>query len=156
MSSLSQVSEAMKRVLEQRTKEMERAIGFVQRSHAVLDGPTFTQMVVFGWMAQPEASYAQLRHVAASLGAHVSTQAVEQRFGPASVALLRAVLQEAVGEVLSSEARVPELLSRFNGVYVQDGTIISLPAQLKHEWPGWGGNTPEAGQRSMRIQVRLD
>jgi len=42
-----------------------------------------------------------------------------------SAALLREVLQEAVGEVLSSEASESELLSRFTGVYVQDGTHYS-------------------------------
>jgi Transposase DDE domain len=107
-------------------------------------------------MDTPEASYPQLRHVAASLGVPVSTQAVEQRFGIESAALLRELLQEAVGEVLSSEASAPELLSRFNGVYVQDGTSISLPPELGDQWRGCGGSTPEAGQSSMRVQVRLD
>jgi hypothetical protein len=156
MSSISQVSDALKRVLTTRAKELERETEFVQRSTAQLDGPTFSQTTVFGWMDTPEASYPQLRHVAASLGVPVSTQAVEQRFGGESAALLRQLLQEAVGEALCSEASAPELLSRFNGVYVQDGTIISLPAELRDEWRGCGGSTPEAGQSSMRVQVRLD
>ena len=156
MSSISQVAEAMQRVLKGSAKELERKTGFVQRSTAQLDGPTFVQTTVFGWMDQPEASYSQLRHVAASLGVQVSSQAMEQRFGPQSAALLRELLQEAVGEVLCSQANVPEVLSRFNGVYVQDGTIISLPPELRQEWAGCGGRTPEAGQSSVRVQVRLD
>src|SRR6266849_2893117 len=156
MSSIAQVSDALKRVLTARAKELERETGFVQRSTAQLDGPTFSQTTVFGWMDNAEASYPQLRHVAASLGVPVSSQAVEQRFGVESASLLREVLQEAVGEVLSSEASAPALLSRFNGVYVQDGTIISLPPELRDEWRGCGGSTPEAGQSSMRVQVRLD
>jgi hypothetical protein len=156
MSSISQVADALKGVLTRRAKELERETEFVQRSTAQLDGPTFVQTTVFGWMDTPEASYPQLRHVAASLGVPVSSQAVEQRFGAESAALLREVLQEAVGEVLSSEARAPELLSRFKGVYVQDGTIISLPPELRDEWRGCGGSTPEAGQSSLRVQVRLD
>ena len=156
MSSISQVSEALRRVLITRAKELERATGFVERSTAQLDGPTFVQTTVFGWMDNPEASYAQLRHVAASLGVSVSSQAVEQRFGAESAALLQEVLQEAVGEVLSSEASAPELLRRFNGVYVQDGTSITLPAELRDEWRGCGGSTPDVGQSSMRVQVRLD
>jgi hypothetical protein len=156
MSSISQVSAAMQQVLTTRAKEVERQTGFVERSTAQLDGPTFVQTTVFGWMATPGASYAQLRHVAVSLGVSVSTQAVEQRFGEESATLLREVLQEAVGEVLSSEASAPELLSRFNGVYVQDGTIISLPEELRDAWRGCGGSTLEAGQSSLRVQVRLD
>ena len=156
MSSIAQVSDALKRVLTERAKELERETGFVERSTAHLDGPTFSQTTVFGWMDTPEASYPQLRHVAASLGVPVSSQAVEQRFGAESASLLRELLQEAVGEVLWSEASAPELLSRFNGVYVQDGTIISLPPELHDEWRGCGGSTPEAGLSSMRVQVRLD
>jgi DDE family transposase len=156
MSSISQVSGAMQRVLRRRAKELERETGFVERSTAQLDGPTFAQTTVFGWLDTPEASYPQLRHVAASLGVSVSSQAIEQRFGAESAALLRGLLQEAVGEVLSSEASAPELLSRFNGVYVQDGTVISLPPTLRDKWRGCGGSTPEAGQSSMRVQVRLD
>lgn len=156
MSSIPQVAEAMQSVLTMRAKALERETGFVQRSTAQLDGPAFAQTTVFGWMDSPEASYGQLRHVAASLGVQVSNQAVEQRFGVESAALLRQLLQEAVGEVLCSEARAPELLRRFNGVYVQDGTIISLPPELREQWRGWGGSTPQAGQSSMRVQVRLD
>lgn len=156
MSSIPQVSEAMQRILQETPKELERVTGFVQRSHARLDGPTFVQAIVFTWMQNAEASYAQLRHTAASRGVRVSTQAIAQRFGAGSVALLRAVLQAAVGEVLSSQGPAPELLSRFNGVYVQDGTIISLPAELSSEWRGCGGTSKEAGQSSLRVQVRLD
>jgi hypothetical protein len=156
MSSIAQGADALKRVLTTHAKERERETGFVERSTAQLDGPTFSQTIVFGWMDTPEASYAQLRHVAASLGVSVSTQAVEQRFGTESAALLRELLQEAVGAVLASEASAPELLRRFNGVYVQDGTIISLPPELGDQWRGCGGSTPEAGQSSMRVQVRLD
>ena len=91
MSSIPQVGEAMKRVLTTRAKELERESGLVQRSTAQLDGPIFAQMTVFGWMDNPEASYAQLRHVAASLDVSVSTQAVEQRFGAQSAAFLNQI-----------------------------------------------------------------
>ncbi len=156
MSSISQVSEAMRGVLTTRAQEVERETGFVQRSSAQLDGPSFAQTTVFGWMGNPQASYTQLRHVAGSLGVHVSTQALEQRFSPQSAALLQALLEAAVGEVLGSEGGAAELLSRFNGVYIQDGTIISLPPELQEQWRGCGGNTPEAGQSSVRVQVRLE
>jgi len=146
----------MQRVLTTRAKALERETGFVQRSSAQLDGPTFAQTTVFTWMREAQASYSQLQQTAAMLGVQVSNQAVEQRFGVESATLLLSLLHEAVGEVLCSDGRVPALLSRFNGVYVQDGTIISLPPALKSQWRGCGGSTPEAGQSSLRVQVRLD
>ncbi len=128
MSSIAQVSETMQTILTRRAKALERETGFVERSSAHLDGAIFSQTTVLTWMHTPEASYSQLRHTAASLGVHVSNQAIEQRFGPASVRLLRALLEETVGQVISSEASAPEVLARFNGVYLQDGTVISLPS----------------------------
>ena len=50
MSSIAQVSDALKRVLTERAKELERETGFVERSTAQLDGPTFVSTTVFGWM----------------------------------------------------------------------------------------------------------
>jgi DDE family transposase len=150
MSSIAQVSETMQTILTSRAKAMERETGFVERSTAQLDGPIFSQTTVLTWMQRPEASYSQLRHTAASLGVHVSNQAIEQRFGPASVRLLRALLEETIGQVISSEASAPEVLARFNGVYLQDGTVISLPASLAQQWPG---GSQEA---ALRVQGRLE
>jgi len=150
MSSIAQVSETMQTILSSRAKALERESGFVERSTAQLDGAIFSQTTVLRWMQTPEASYSQLRHTAASLGVHVSNQAIEQRFGQASVRLLRALLEEAVGQVISSEASAPEVLGRFNGVYLQDGTVISLPASLAQQWPG--GNQEAA----LRVQGRLE
>src|SRR5947209_18768263 len=107
MSSIAQVSETMQTILTSRAKALERETGFVERSTAHLDGPIFSQTTVLTWMQQPDASYSQLRHTAASLGVHVSNQAIEQRFGHASVRLVHALLQEPIGQVFSSEARAP-------------------------------------------------
>ena len=128
MSSISQVSETMQTILTSRATALERASGFVERSTAQLDGAIFSQTTVLTWMQNPDASSSQLRHTAASLGVHVSNQALEQRFGQASVRLLHALLQETIGQVIKSEASAPEVLARFNGVYLQDGTVISFPS----------------------------
>jgi hypothetical protein len=153
MSSITQVSETMQTILNTRAKQLERQMGFVERSTAQLDGPVFAQTTVLTWMHTPDASYTQLRHTAASLGVHVSNQALEQRFSEASARLLRALLDEAVAEVISSEASAPEVLARFNGVYLQDGTVISLPASLAQVWPGRGSVGQEA---ALRVQAQLE
>src|SRR5438132_9473920 len=150
------VSQAMLSILQQRAKDLEREVGFVQRSTAQLDGPTFATMAVLSWMADAEVSYSQLQQRAATLGVVVSPQAIEQRFGDGSVRLLRQLLEEAAGRVLVSEPSQQEVLARFKGVYLQDGTIISLPESMKQDWPGCGGSTPEAGVSSLRVQARLD
>src|SRR5260370_33462052 len=128
MSSVPQVASATQRALRTRAKELERASGLVERSSAQVDGPIFAQTTVLCWMNEPQASYSQLQQVASSLGVQVSNQAIEQRFGKPSAALMQHLLEEDVGQVISSEASDQEGLGRFNGVYMQDGTIIRLQA----------------------------
>lgn len=156
MSNVSQVSEAMQWVLNEYPRQIERKTGFVQRSTAKLDGATFVQGLVLGWMAMPEASYSQLRSCLATQGANVRNQAVEQRFGNASVQLLKEVLNEGVKQVISHEGVVPELFARFNGVYYQDGSIVALLASMKKQYPGCGGKSPEAAVSSLRLEVRWE
>lgn len=155
MSSVPQVSEAIQQVLSERATALERSTGFVQRESAQLRGAPFVQSLVFGFLANPQASYSQLRHVAASLGVEVSRQALEQRMGEGSVALLRAVLEEGVGHLMQGEGSVPFLLARFRGIFLQDGTQISLPASLAGQWPGNQSPQGEA-KGSLRVQIRLE
>jgi len=154
MSSLSQVSEAMKQILTERASALERSTGFVQRSSAYLRGELFPQGVVFGWLANPQASYSQLRHVIGSLGVQVSRQAVEQRFDQHSVTLMRQLFEEATGQVIQSESTVPDLLARFTAVVLQDGTRIGFPEKMAEQWPGSGGG--DAREGCLRVQVRLN
>jgi len=146
----------MRWVLEEYPHQIERETKFVQRSSAKLDGAHFVQCLVFAWMADPDAGYTKLRHAAATLGVSVSNQAVEQRFSPASALLLKRVVQQAGLQLICSEGRVPELFSRFAGVYIQDGSVISLPEELAQQYPGCGGSTIEAGLSSLRIRMRWE
>lgn len=156
MSTISQVSEVLQWVLNEYPRMIERKTGFVQRSSAKLDGVAFVRGLVLGWMAEPEASYSQLRNCLATLGVDVTSQAVEQRFGEASAKLLKEVLNEGVKQVISHEGVVPELFARFNGVYTQDGSILALPASMKEQYPGCGGKSRQAGLSSLRLEVRYE
>ncbi len=156
MSTVPQISQTIEWIVQEYPRQMERKTGFVQRSTARLDGPTFVQSLVFGWMARPQASYTHLRHVAGTLGASVSKQAVEQRFSQSSVELLKAVLQEAGKQVICSDGQVAPLLSRFHGVYLQDGSIVSLPEELTERYGGCGGSTEHSAPSSLRLQVRWE
>jgi hypothetical protein len=63
------------------------------------------------------------------------------------------LLEEAILQMISSEATASELLARFNGVSLQDGTVISLPASLAEQWQGSG----KAGQEAaLRVQGRVE
>ena len=156
MDSLARLSELAQRFLVERPKELERTSGFVQRTTAQLDGPKFVQMCVLGWMNNASASYSQLNHVVATLDLHVRNQAIEERFGPASSKLMRQVLEEAMGQLLQGQAVETPLFEHFpGGVFLQDGSVISLPTELSTSWRGSGGG-PGASESGVRIQARWE
>ena len=156
MDSLARLSELAQRFLVERPKELERPSGFVQRTTAQLDGPTFVQMCVLGWMNNASASYSQLNHVVATLDLHVRNQAIEERFGPASSELLRRLLEEATGQLLQGQAVETPLFEPFaGGVFLQDGSVVSLPNELSTSWRGSGGPSG-ANESGVRIQGRWE
>ena len=92
------------------------------RSTARLDGPTFVQMCVLGWMNNASASYSQLNHVVASLDLHVRNQAIEERFGPAGSSLMR---HEQVFLTATDLSSFPEEIVGQAHIYeVREGEVV--------------------------------
>ena len=81
MSILQQVPDKMQTILETVPDEVAVDTGLVKRKRK-LTGSALTQILVFGWLEDPEASYHNLTETAATLGIEVSRQALEQRFTP--------------------------------------------------------------------------
>src|SRR5579859_975 len=116
MSTVSQGCLAMQWVLNEFPRLVERKTGFVQRSTAQLDGVTMVRGLVLAWMAEPDASYSQLCSCIARLRVDVTSQALEQRFGPGSVKLFKEVRNSAIKQVICYEGgATPDLFGRFNG-----------------------------------------
>ena len=156
MDSIARLSALTQHFLVERPKQLERPSGFVQRSSAKIDGPALVQMGVLAWMHNASASYSQLNHVMASLDIQVRNQAIEERFGPASSRLMRQLLEEAAGQLVEGPAVESALFEHFaGGVYLQDGTVVSLPHELSSQWRGSGG---AAGHNAsgLRIQARWE
>ena len=128
--------------------------GFVKRN-SKLNGATFVETLVLGWMAQPEARLEELAQMAANVGVVISAQALDQRFGPAGAECLRQVLSAGVRQQMQASEAMSSLLSRFNGVYLRDSTVISLPDELKGEWPGCGGDK-RTTHAALKIQLQYE
>ena len=137
MSILQQVPDKMQTILETVPDEVAVHTGFVKRKRK-LTGSALTQILVFGWLENPEASYQQLTETATTLGLQVSRQALEQRLTPETTEMLKLTLDAALTEMLEV-ASCPQslpLLQQFTGVYVQDSTWITLPDALHETWKG--------------------
>ena len=88
--------------------------------------------MVFGFLNQPEASYTDWQQTLGLQGIDVSPQAKEARMSAEAAALMGRFLEEMVAMGVSGqECHIPVLPS-FDGVSLQDGTVLTLP----DEWRG--------------------
>lgn len=132
--------------------QLAQEAGVIQRQR-VFSAASLFQLLVFGWLAHPQAGPSQLARFAGSLGLKLSKQAVEERFTRATAEWLLAVLRRGVQLLVCAQAVSIPLLQRFSAVLVEDGSTISLPAALKSVWRGCGGSASEA---ALKLTVRLD
>jgi hypothetical protein len=130
--------------------QVGQASGFVQR-RSKMSAAVFIQSLVFGWLAQPSASRAELSQTAAAAGIAISAQGLDERMNERAVVFLRQMVEETIGQVLCSDPMAVAVFQRFNGVYVIDSTVIILPSALAEMWPGCGD-----GQAALKLPVELN
>src|SRR5829696_260463 len=157
MSTIPRVADAMRHVLNCVADEAATKSGFLKR-HRKLDGASFVQALVFGWMADPDATAEERAQVGASRAVPISAYGLDKRCDERGAECLRQVLAAAVEQVVivASCPAAVAILKRFSGVYLYDGSVIKLPEALRELWPGLGGNRPGAGAAALKIGVRLD
>lgn len=150
---LGEIESYIQSIFQEKAEQWARSTGFVQR-RSKITGPVFAQMLVFGFLNQPEATYTDLQQTLELQGIHASPQAIEERMTQKAASLMSHLLEEIVAMVVSSEQECEmPLLSSFNGVYLQDGTVLTLPEELQNEWRGSSHAGSEAG---MRVQLRIN
>lgn len=147
MRSISQICVHLKSLFGEKANDLARAAGLRQRQW---NGERLLRLLVFGWLIHPQAGVSQLVRVANSMGETTSKQALEAHFTERTATFLLTVLQEAVRCLVCGPVVSIALLQRFTGVFVEDGSKISLPAQLATVWRGCGGN-PQ-GKQGAHIQ----
>ena len=137
---------------------LARQTGFVQRVREVTPSAWARTLSLF-LLREPGASLSQLGQELA-----ITAPAVSQRLNdPAASAFFVALLHAALSELAAtSAARVGiPLLRRFNGVYLVDGTTLSLPAALADRFAGYGGgrypgDPSAAAAVKILVRWRLD
>jgi|GEM_PF-1005187 len=144
--SIQHLAPALQSLFTDDAHHIARDCGFSKRSR-VWTGPAFVRTLVLGWLDRPDATLAEL---AATLDA--SAQSLQQRLNPAAVSLLSELLALAMHASLELRPRVLPLLSRFNGVYVEDCTSVALPHTCRRAMPACGGR---GDSRSAGLKVYL-
>lgn len=117
-----------------------------------LGGAELAQALVGGWWANPKASRAELARLV-----DVSKQALDQSLTEKAALFLKALLEWSLGQLVAAAPCEVELLKRFNGVYVLDSSVLSLPAELASLWPGCGSSKPDgASAAGLKLHLMLD
>ena len=142
-------------LLMEETERLAHETGFVQR-RSPISGPAFANALIWGFLSDPDASYSTLQQMLGLQGIQVSAQAIAKRMSEQAAHFLQRLCEWLVGRMVETEAVRIAVLARFNGVYLQDGTVIGLPDVLQREWPGCGGRTEQGGRAGLQVQLRLD
>src|SRR6266496_2402450 len=149
MTIIEQVAAAMQDVLTTIAQRLARETTFVQRE-SKLNGATFVQTLVFTYLADPDASLDELTQTAAALDVDITPSGLTQRFTPAAATFLERVLAVAIQRVLAAQKLAIPILEQFSGVYVEDSTIIVLPAALRELWHGCG-SVSDQGEAAVKL-----
>jgi hypothetical protein len=90
------------------------------------------------------------------IGCSVTTSAIEKRIKAAAADFLLSLLHATMTTAIFAEDVDIEILRRFTGVYLQDGTVISLPTSLREIYKGFGGKKSGEVKSALRAQVRIN
>lgn len=130
--------------------ELAQRTNFVRRRRK-LTGSRFAQVLVFEWIADPDAT---LEVLARQL--RLSPQALDQRLTTAARTFLERLLAHALRAAHRTRPQPQGVLDRFTAVIVEDTTTVALPNELAHEFPGCGGSSPGDGAAALKVLLRWD
>ena len=151
--TIAHLAESLRTLFTSTADAIARRSGFVERT-STLTGALFAQALVFGWLANPDASLPQLAAAAALAGVSISPQGLDQRCTEAAACFLESLLAAAV--LVQADTVASPLLARFSAVELLDASTIVLPDALGLWWPGCGGASPVNTSASLKIHVRFD
>jgi len=155
MNILSQIADAMQVVLNETADAIARKTGFIKRQRK-LKGSDFVKTLVFSWLSNPDATGEEFGQTAVSIGISISPQGLDKRFTSEAANFLQKVLESAVVTTIEAEPVAIPILQRFNGVFIQDSSVTTLPDCLAVIWSGCGGSSPKNTSSSIKTQVRID
>jgi hypothetical protein len=104
-------------------------------------------------MANPASTREEVNQAAATAGMVLSTPGLDKRFTAKAAYFLDSLLAEAVKAVVEVLPQTQSVLSRFNGVYVSDSTLVALPDALAPVFRGSNGETDAAAKVAVQWEL---
>lgn len=153
MLTLAQLQQHLQETFRVIARQAGRDSEFIQRQRK-LNGESFASSVVWGYMANPQASLAELSQAAALCGVNISPQGLAQRMTASAAECLRQVLEASLVMVACGGEGSATFLEQFNGVYLLDSTKVPLPIEWEPQCSG-GGNRHQR-RAAMKVQTLWD
>jgi hypothetical protein len=148
--TLDQLADALQTLFTTDADQAAKDSGMIQRRRK-LTGAGFVRALVFHWLENPQAT---IEEVIEDLD--ITEASFNERFDARAADCLRRVLEKALARLFAARPEAIPLLRRFAHVFVEDVTIVGLPAELAPQFPGCGGSDPEAGQAGWKLLTRWD
>ena len=153
-TSIAELAGILQKLLTEDANDLGRETGFIKRARK-FNGASFAQALVFGWQASPQASLEDLCQSAQQAGVEISPQGLQERLNnPQASTFMQAVLTKGLSYLVESAGLREDLLARFEGVYIQDSSIVSLPDALQRLWRGCGNQ--KSKKAALKIHTVFD
>ena len=135
----------------QTANTVAETVGFVERL-SKLTGALFFQTLTFGFLEKPDASLNELAETSYELGVTITKQGLQTRIENA-VPFLTEMFQQAMGLFRNQVPLELKTLHQFAAIFLTDSSTVALPKTLQAEFPGCGGDGPDA---AVKIQLTFD
>ena len=149
---VSHVAATLQRVFTEKADQVARETTFVQRERK-WSGSLFCSAMVGSLLSESSPTLRGILQQAGVHGLDATVQSLDQRFGPESAAFMEAMLGVVIHERVVGEPKTLEVMSRFQGVLLQDSSTITLPASLP---PEWAERWPGCSGQAVKLHARVD
>jgi hypothetical protein len=128
------------------------AVNFVRRK-SKLTSKLFAECLVMACLSNPHVTLEDMCQLIKKRRVKITKQGLHQRFNLEATEFMKALFEESLQQFKTEKREVIGLLKAFSSVIILDSSSVSLPANLKNLYEGFGGGASEAG---LKIQMLLD
>src|ERR1700722_11837782 len=150
--NLSKISTTVISFFNATATKLGTAVNFVKRK-SKLTAKLFAECLVMAYLSNSHVTLEDMRQLIKQRKVKITKQGLHQRFNSEAIELMKALFEESLQQFKTEKREVIALLKVFSSVIILDSSSISLPANLKDMYEGFGGGASEAG---LKIQMLLD
>lgn len=150
--NLSKIGDTVISFFNTTATKLGKAVNFIKRK-SKLTAQLFAECLVTACLSNPKMTLEDMCQLLKQRRVKITKQGLHQRFNTEAIELMKNLFEESLQQFKTEKRDVIALLKVFSSVIILDSSGISLPANLKNLYEGFGGGASEAG---LKIQMLLD